>query len=368
MMQMMSSERLSFGERFTLRSEVLGEERTVRVRCPQGYEASQSSYPVLYLLDGDETLFQSFGGAVIHASEWEAKAPEMIVVGIGNTDRSRDMTPTQLVLPDGRTHGGGGKDFLRFIEEELIPWVDGQYRTADYRVLSGTSASGLAAVYAMLSGCRGFHGFLASSPTIGWDDRLLFRMLEEGLEEEETRPISFYLFCGDSDMRSIEADCRDFDELLQTKAPTGLRWTFRVYDGEGHCPYDGFRHGLSYLFDGWLPSSEVAAEGVDAVRKHLAGHETRFGVSFALSPAAFCQISDNLMSADHAQEAVDFLHAGVDAHPASEDVAFYLSLSLLQSKQRDEAQAVLAEAAQRIPSSQRIATLLERLGGAPDRP
>ena len=367
MMLTKRSETIRFGERFTLRSEILGEERTVRIRCPQGYEDTQRAYPVLYLLDGDETLFQSHGGAAVHVTEWEAKAPEMIVIGIGNTDRSRDMTPSPHVLPDGRTHGGGGKDFLRFIEEELIPWVDEAYRTLDYRVLSGTSASGLAVVYAMVSGGHGFHGFVASSPTIGWDDRLVFRMLEEGWAEDGVRPVSLYLFCGDDELGSIESECRDFARLLEAKAPANLRWTFRVYEGEGHCPYEGFRHGLCTLFEGWLPPTDVAEQGGEAVREHLAGHEERFGVRFALSPAAYCQISDKLMSADHAQEAVDFLAAGVVAYPLSEDMAFYLALSLLQAKQRDEAREALAQAVQRMPAGLRIAALLERLDGSPGR-
>ena len=362
-----ASAAIPFGKRFTLRSEILEEERTIRVRCPLGYETSEAAYPVLYMLDGDETLFHSLGGAAVHASEWEAKAPEMIIVGIGNTDRSRDMTPTPHVLADGRTAGGGGKAFLRFLEQELVPWIDEQYRTVDYRLLSGTSASGLAAVHALVSGSREFHGYLASSPTVNWDDRLLFRMLEEGGREDTVRPRSLYLFCGENDMGTLASDCRDFDELLQTRAPSGLRWAFHVYEGEGHCPYDGFRHGLAYVFDGWLPTSEVAAQGGDAVRGHLAGHEARFGARFELSPAAYCQVSENLMSSDHAPEAVDFLTAGVDAHPMSEDMAFYLALSLLQSKRREEAREALGRAVQRIPAGRRIATLLERLNGSPER-
>ena len=357
----MSREPLHFGETVTWPSEAPGEERTIHIRCPRGYDASTRAYPVLYLLDGDETLFQSACGVVAHAAGWEAKIPEMIVVGIGNVDRSFDMTPTTITLPDGRTHGGGGDAFLRFIEEELVPWVDGNFRTLAYRALSGTSASGLATVYALLSQKLGFSGYLASSPTLDWDDRLLFRRLEQLKEEGQAIPATFHLFCGSEDMGSIEADCRAFDGLLDSIALTDLTWSFRVYEGEGHCPFDGFRHGLIALFDGWLPSSGTTAQGTEAIEAHLAKAAEHFGSAFSLSPSAYCQLSEQLMDAGHAEAACELMAAGVGSHPVSEDVAFYYALSLLQARQREEARDVLSEAVARIPSSRRLGVLYRRL-------
>jgi enterochelin esterase-like enzyme len=44
---------LTIGERLTVRSKVLGEDRTMFVALPNGYHESGARYPVLYVLDGE---------------------------------------------------------------------------------------------------------------------------------------------------------------------------------------------------------------------------------------------------------------------------------------------------------------------------
>ncbi len=44
---------ISIGQVHTLKSEALGEERTVMIHLPPGYEAGTQRYPVLYLTDAE---------------------------------------------------------------------------------------------------------------------------------------------------------------------------------------------------------------------------------------------------------------------------------------------------------------------------
>lgn len=125
--------------------------------------------------------------------------PELIVVGITNTDRTRDLTPTNASLwrADGTeaklpTSGGADK-FLKFIETELIPKVEANYRTQPYRVFAGHSFGGLFALHTFLTRPELFNAYIAVSPTMDWDNHLLSRKAEEFFKDRKELNKTLYL-------------------------------------------------------------------------------------------------------------------------------------------------------------------------------
>jgi enterochelin esterase-like enzyme len=79
--------------KLTIKSNVLGEDRIILVRTPQGYETNKLAYPVLYMTDGDAHLAHT--SSTIEFLARNGRMSEMIVVGIPNTDRTRDLTPAK---------------------------------------------------------------------------------------------------------------------------------------------------------------------------------------------------------------------------------------------------------------------------------
>ncbi|MEP7343328.1 MAG: alpha/beta hydrolase-fold protein, partial [Acidobacteriota bacterium] len=176
-------------KRLSLKSAVLGEERIVLVRTPDEYERSGQRYPVLYLTDGDRQI-----GHTISTIEFLARngrIPELIVVGITNTDRTRDLTPNKGILrnPDGKPvqfpTAGGADKFLKFIETELIPSIETDYRTQPYRVFAGHSFGGLFALHALMTRPEVFNAYIAVSPTFPWDDGLPLKEAETFCKERK---------------------------------------------------------------------------------------------------------------------------------------------------------------------------------------
>jgi len=128
-------------------SKILGEERKIWVYVPASDDLySELSYPVVYLLDGDAHFF-SVMGIIQQLSEVNMNMvlPRMILIGITNTDRPRDLTPSHVTtdgeIPDSNffTTSGGSEKFTSFIEKELIPFVDSSYSASPYRILIGHS-------------------------------------------------------------------------------------------------------------------------------------------------------------------------------------------------------------------------------------
>jgi len=130
-------------------STTLKENRKIWVYTPNDDPGNKQHYPVLYLLDG-EGHFQSVAGMIQQLSQVNGNTivPEMIIVGIPNTDRTRDLTPTHItsdlpMMDSGFSKNtGGGENFAAFLEKELIPYIDSKYQTQPFRLLVGHSFGG----------------------------------------------------------------------------------------------------------------------------------------------------------------------------------------------------------------------------------
>jgi predicted alpha/beta superfamily hydrolase len=154
---------------FTLASETLERDFHVYVRLPQGYQESDESWPVIYLLDGG-ILFPML--APYHFMlTIDGVAPEAILVGIsygglgfsnGNM-RSTDYTAASVE----RDHYGGAPAFQSFLESQLLPLIDERYRTdPGRRVIVGQSLGGQFVLYTALTRPELFWGHIAINPAL----------------------------------------------------------------------------------------------------------------------------------------------------------------------------------------------------------
>jgi len=160
-------------QRIEIHSKILNEDRAIWVRTPPGYQQSKNVYPVVYVTDAPEPV-NEIGSTIDFLAE-NRRLPQLIVVGIGNTDRRRDLTPSQADVKnaDGSVSkyptSGGGDRFLDFIQTELMPEIEKRYRTAPYRIFAGHSLGGLLAIHALTSRPDLFDAYIAVSPSLHWD-------------------------------------------------------------------------------------------------------------------------------------------------------------------------------------------------------
>ncbi len=186
-----ASEPITIGETITLKSKIMGEERTILVSTPPGYGMGSERYPVLYMTDGDQHITHTRGTVDFLAAN--GLMPQLIIVGVANTDRTRDLTPTRvetrevngLVMQNPTS--GGAATFLDFFERELFPYIDDHYRTLPMRLFSGHSFGGLFALNAFFERPEMFRAVLAISPSLNWDDDLSIRQATSFLQERSGR-------------------------------------------------------------------------------------------------------------------------------------------------------------------------------------
>jgi hypothetical protein len=225
-----------------LHSNVLGEDRTLRVRLPEGYEKTDRKYPVLYKLDGDALVFLQASAAVDYLVDMTDKVPDHIVVGIENTDRQRDMDPER-----------GAAKFGRFLTTELVPFVEGQYRTNGFRVLAGQSFSALFALHLILREPGAFDAHILSSPGLYKEDLVpLFEreLADPGRGARAGRRMLF-VAVGKRDSYdpdgSMTARGARFLAAVTRTAPAVVVES-KTYDDEGHVPFPSIYDGLRWIY------------------------------------------------------------------------------------------------------------------------
>jgi predicted alpha/beta superfamily hydrolase len=162
---------------FTLESRAVGETRVINVYTPPGYASSTAAYPVLYMPDGGmKEDFPHVANTVDSLIALKAIAP-VIVVGIENTQRRRDLTGPTTVAEDSAIapRVGGSAAFRAFIRDELMPEVRRRWRTTGETAIIGESLAGLFIVETFLLEPTLFRRYVALDPSLWWNDSELLR-------------------------------------------------------------------------------------------------------------------------------------------------------------------------------------------------
>ncbi|MES2893905.1 MAG: alpha/beta hydrolase-fold protein [Bacteroidota bacterium] len=250
----------------TIHSKVLNEDRKIYIHCPKLDSTNPDKrFPVLYIMDA-ENHFELLAQYADYLSRPDVLAiPKMIVVGICNTDRRRDLTPTQSITnylgePDSTNSlkaSGGNENFLQFIRTDLIPAIDKKYKTASYKIFGGHSFGGLSAINCLLTQPDMFDAYVAVSPSFYWDKKYLLKLTDKKLKKGSSLNKIFFYSDGNEDEGSTPAyfheNLLEFDSLIGSKSLTGLTYMYKYYPAETHMtePIVAYLDALKFIFKDW---------------------------------------------------------------------------------------------------------------------
>jgi len=162
------SDSITIGQKHIITSNVLNENRQILISLPDGYANSNASYPVLYLTDGFKNMEHVRGYVEILTRT--GNIPPIKIVGIKSVNRERNFTLTKT---ESNQKSGGGKQFLSFIETELIPYIHSTYKTNSFRVLEGQYLGGLFADSTLIKKPEIYQSFIIMSPDFWWNNEEL---------------------------------------------------------------------------------------------------------------------------------------------------------------------------------------------------
>lgn len=240
----------AIGETFTLESKTLGERRVINVYVPPGYATSSARYPVLYMPDGG--MAEDFPHVVgsVDVSIKNAVIRPVIVVGIENTERRRDLVgPTEVAKEhEIAPHAGGADRFRAFLRDELKPLIAARYRTTAESALIGESLAGLFVLETFLLEPALFDGYIAADPSVWWNEQVLVRGANVRLAWWTAGPKSVYIATADEP--DIQEGVSILFTALRIQRPAGITWRYEPMPDEHHgtiFPTAALR-GLRWLF------------------------------------------------------------------------------------------------------------------------
>ncbi|MDQ6812933.1 MAG: alpha/beta hydrolase-fold protein [Bacteroidota bacterium] len=245
----------------TMYSTILKEDRKVYIHRPKlDLADTNKRFPVLYLMDG-ENHFELLSQYVDYLSRPDVSAvPKIIVVGIPNTKRVRDLTPTHSILnyegkPDTTARyksSGGSEIFLEFLKKELMPFIDNNYKTQQYNLFAGHSLGGISSINCLLTHPNMFDAYIAVSPSFWWDNEYLLKLTENKLKSSSTLNKKLF-YCDGNEGGSnsfFHNGLLKFDSIIAGKKIVGLNYKYNYYPNEMHMtvPIVAYLDALRFIF------------------------------------------------------------------------------------------------------------------------
>ncbi len=239
---------LTIGQAGKIKSKVLGEELKLFVYLPEGYETSSKRCPVLYHFYEENLIYYfHYSTGITRFLSRARMIPPMIVVAV-QVDGMRDLTPSKT--PDYGPRSGGSDNYIKFLKEELIPYIDKTYRTEPFRIIWGHSIVGTLCIYTLLSAPEVFNAYITSSPYFIYDryEGFLLKNAAKFLKRRSKEENFLFITVGnESDLvPSIE----QFIKILNTMKPVGLKWEYHLEDKEDHTTNQALvlERGLKILY------------------------------------------------------------------------------------------------------------------------
>ncbi len=253
-------------------SNTLNESRDFWVQLPENFEPDNTEkYAVIYLMDGfslESTL------EAVYGNYWGHYLPHMILVGVSNRNhRTRDLTTSQITMRRGSafdSETGGAEAFTKFMENELIPYIDNKYPTLAYRTLIGHSYAGLFTINMLVNHKHLFQNYIAIDPSLDWDDQKLLKQAKEKLSTASYQGKSLFVSLAaeqlhmwneEITMENIMDDTSEFtlfarsiiefSNYAKSQKQNGLNFSWKVYpeDLHGTVPLPSMSDGLVFLFE-----------------------------------------------------------------------------------------------------------------------
>jgi predicted alpha/beta superfamily hydrolase len=260
---------LGLGTQHILMSKVLKEDRPIIISLPVGYHETDVNYPTLYVLDGLQNIKH-----VIATSEFLTETgliSPLIIIGIQSVDRAKDLTPSKAgegvyggAGDAGIPQSGGAPSFLKFLEEELIPYVDTTYRTHPYRILEGHSFGGLFSTFALMQPSNLFDAFIIQAPALWWNNEQMIKKAKTFFNSNSSLKKTAYFGIGGDDGWGMRQELKKYVEVVNANAPDDFRWKYEEVGDEDH---DQARlllnyHGLRFIFSD-LKNTTFTVENFD---------------------------------------------------------------------------------------------------------
>lgn len=355
------------GERDTIYSNHLRENRPFLVYLPEDYSKEGEPVSVLYLLDGDGHFLHTAG--IVSFLRSQNRIPNLMVVAIPNTtDRTHDLTP-QIEKDTSEKTGfptaGGADNMLDFLKDELIPKIEVKFNTTKYRILVGHSFGGLFSVNALLKEPQLFDAHISISPSLWWDSQHLVGQIDSALNVWDTLNVFYYMTMG-NEGGTMLGGAMKLAALFEEKSPEDFQWDFKVSKEETHgsIPHRSTYNGLEAIFKDWNNANleeMYVLGGLAAIEEYYKTKSKKFGVEQTLGESEINSLGYDLMAKEAYQSALEIFLENVKRFPESSNVYDSAGEAYVEIGEKDKAIEYYRKSLQLNPVNKNGIEMLKKL-------
>lgn len=243
-----------------LKSEFVNDEFLIKSYIPENLSIPKDSLPILFVLDADMSFAMTYD--IVRWLRWGNEIPEVAIIGIAYgkaqaewwQKRSRDYTTCQdkTDLWGKWELAGGGENFIKFLENELIPNIKNQYNLkSSNRTIIGLSFGGLISTDILFSKPNLFKKYIIAGPALLWNDKQVFKREKKYAQENKNLDVVVYTSVGSLDNETILNPWKEFNNLVLGRNYKNLNYKAEIIDGESHLSMfpAALTKGLKYVLN-----------------------------------------------------------------------------------------------------------------------
>jgi predicted alpha/beta superfamily hydrolase len=326
---------ITIGESFNFPSQIMNEERKIQVYLPSGYKQSGDKYHVLYILDGEASFY--FASGIVHYLSRACYIPKIIVVAIPNNnrlDRNRNMTPTKLSITP--LSGGAGL-FFKFIKEELIPYIESNYRTYPFKIFAGHSLGGLFVIHSLLVGPGVFNAYIATSPSLWWDKGLLIENAKIFFSSRvKLDRVLAMTLCQEGEL--MRSSLEKFEKVIRNRAPEGFRLYVRYMHDEDKDDHittiiRSTTLALRVIYKNWQLPDDIIKDGLRSMKTHLVKLSGELGYNVIIPEYLANKMGYGYFYEKKYERAINMFKYNAEVYPDSLNVYDSLGEAYMQNGQ-----------------------------------
>jgi len=326
-------EDIVIGKYRVIQSEILHEERRILVHLPLGYEDTELRYPVVFHLYGDFlTTYFTDAVTVTERLQESGLMPQVILIGVDNTDRYRDLRPL-----DREGNVGGSGKFAEYFKEELIPFLKKHYRIEDYDILVGPQAGACFGFYSLMEHPDLFDAFILENSFQNPQKVNDYLLDKANSFFDKSRTLNKFVFM------IVQKECPNYQQALMQKriiesnTPAGLRFVFREIDQDMYFPPDVFlKDGLSELFKGYPLAASTEVKCLHDIKGYYESLSKKLGFSVNISDRVLRECALKLRQEEKEEEVKEIWEYVLTLYPKSLDGLFNMAqISFSAGKYQD---------------------------------
>ncbi len=232
-------------------SRVFNDTKVVTVVTPTLYEKNEKkSYPLLILLDG-EYLVDPYEGIMSYTSYWD-DLPQVIIVGVNHDGAEGREFDTQTYKSTGLPEGQGDQ-FYQFIANELIPYMEKNYRVAPFKVVAGHDLTAGFLNFFLYREKPVFNAYISFSPILPFE---MEKRVPQALKDVE-KSTYYYMATASDDVKKIKQKVDTLNVNIKAVENPNLKYKFEEFEGASHYSLValGIPNSLYFIFSEYQPIS-----------------------------------------------------------------------------------------------------------------